>query len=271
VPLSHWLTLAEERLLRAGISTARLEAQILASHGLKKSRAWVLAHPEAEIEEASLDVLLCRREAREPLAYVLGSREFFGRSFQVDRRVLVPRQETEILAEAALELLPEEASLSVLDLCTGSGCVGITLALERPSWELTLSDRSKGALEVAQKNALGLGAAVALAESDLLENLGVFDAVACNPPYVAAGAALEPEVGAWEPPEALFAGESGLEFFQRLADESKAHLAPDGVLLTEIGDGQAAAVRTLFFERGWSPSGCWRDLDGRERVLAFRP
>jgi len=261
---------AVKELERAGVESARLEARLLAAHAIGRDRAWTLAHGEAPIDEDALRPLLTRRLSREPLAYIVGYREFFGRRFTVDRRVLIPRPETETVVEAALEALPVKGNPRVLDLATGSGCIGVTLALERPNLELWASDVSMDALEVAEANSTALGGKVRFVHSDLFGGLGGerFDLIVSNPPYVAITAPLQPEVGQWEPAGALFAGSTGMEIYERIATESSLYL--DGPLVIEVGDGQASAVRGVFLSQSWTEIDAKRDLLGHERALVFR-
>lgn len=258
------MRLATARLDQAGIEAARLEAQLLAAHVELRDRSWVLAHPEAPLAEHAAEGLLQRRESGEPLAYILGWREFYGRRFAVDRRVLIPRHETETLVEVALNF----PGGRVLDLCCGSGCVGLTLALERPDWQVVLSDVSPDALAVAERNSTDLKARATLVCCDLVGGLsGPFDLVVSNPPYVGRGAALPREVADFEPALALFAEEDGLHIYRRMAAELPRVMAPEGVLLAEIGDGMEDAVAGCF--AAWRQLGSWRDALGTVRVLGF--
>lgn len=267
--LDRWVQAATDKLTHLGVESARLEAQLLAAHGHGRDRAWLLAHPETEADLKTVDPLLKRRLAREPLAYILGYREFFGRRFAVDRHVLIPRQETETVVETALEAIRKGGYRKVLDLGAGSGCIGITLALEQPDLEVWASDISPGALEVARANAGALEASVRFVASDLFEGLQGerFDLIVSNPPYVAADAPLAPEVGDWEPPAALFAGQKGLEIYERIAVESPLHL--HGEFILEVGDAQAAAVKEVFEAAGWRFAKSKLDLLGHERALVF--
>jgi release factor glutamine methyltransferase len=274
VNLADWLRSAEERLALAGVDSPRLDAQMLASHVLMVERPWVLAHPEAEINELATEALLQRREAREPLAYILGWREFYGRRFSVRPGVLIPRQETETLIEAALNLLPSPGNspLSVLDVGAGSGCIAITMKLERPDLEVIAVDISPLALAVAKQNAEELTADVTFVETDTLAGLlpKAFDLIVSNPPYIAAGEELMPEVQHHEPSEALFSGPTGLEFYHRLATEAVPHLRHDGWLLVEVGHTQAKAVIRDFVEAHWWRHRTWEDLSGITRVTGFQ-
>lgn len=267
--VGEWVQAAAERLAQAGIESPLLEAQVIAAFAAGKNRQALLVDLDAPPDE-SADDLLARRMRREPLAYILGYREFYGYRFRVDPRVLIPRQETEHLVDEALKLdLPENAL--VADLGTGSGCIAITLSLKRKSWRIYGLDISSDALEVASRNASRLGAAVRWIESDLFSGTGSlkFDLIITNPPYVEDGATLQPEVRYHEPARALFAGEKGLDFYHRLAAEAGSHLAPTGVLLTEIGDGQSADVTALFEAKGWQADAVIPDLAGIDRVIRF--
>ncbi len=266
--LDEWLRNATTRLDLAGIDSPRLEAQVLAAHVLRVDRAWLLAHPDHEFPELAGEGLLQRREAREPLAYLTGYREFRGREFGVDPSVLIPRHETEELVEAALEA----SGGAVLDLGTGSGILAVTLKLERPAWDVTAVDVSPEALATASANARFHGANVRFVLSDGFAALlgESFDLIVSNPPYIGVDEELPPEVRDHEPHAALFSGTTGLEFYARLANEAPAHLEDGGLILLEVGHRQAAEVRSLFEGAGWRHESTRRDLSGVERVLGFR-
>lgn len=268
--ISDWLPDAEKRLSAIGSDAPRLEAQLLAAHILLVDRNWIVAHPREPLPEHAAEALLQRREAREPLAYILGRREFYGRLFAVRPGVLIPRQETETLVEAALL---EPRPMRLLDLGTGSGALGITLKLERPEWDVTGSDISPSALEIAQENARELGADVRFVLSDgfAAPELGRFDLIVVNPPYIARGAALIPEIAGFEPELALYGGDTGLQFYQMLAAEAGEHLEPDGALITELGDGMAGDVEALFARAGWKAHARFKDLLGIDRCLVLQP
>lgn len=262
--LSDWLRTASARLESLGIASPRLETQVLAAHALLVDRTWILTHPEHEINELAFESLLQRREQHEPLAYILGYREFFGRRFRVDRNVLIPRHETEILVETALET--ENKLLRVLDIGTGSGCIAITLKLERPDWDVWASDISFPALQIARENAETLGADITFRHSNLFDHLEneTFDLIVSNPPYIGRDEPLPSEVKDFEPDSALFADQQGLAIYQNLAQKLDRYLAPQGRLILEIGQEQGKAVSNLF-----PGSHVIKDLDGNDRVVSF--
>jgi len=266
VRTDEWIRQAEGRL-REIADSPRLEAQLLAGHVLRVDRPWLLAHPEHEFNELAGEGLLQRREGHEPLAYILGSREFYGRRFRVSPAVLIPRQDTEILVETALSA----EGGKVLDIGTGSGAIAVTLKLERPGWTVTGVDISRDALEIARDNAEILGADVRFIESDGFKALGgeKFDLIVSNPPYIGVQEDLAREVRDFEPSLALFSGDTGLEFYARLAIEAENFLQDRGQILLEVGYRQAAAVREIFEGAGWGTIDTVKDLSGVERVVVF--
>jgi len=270
--VDEWLPFLTRQLTEAGIVEAQPEARILLGHALGKDRAWIVAHGGAEVPDLLIQPLLERRLRREPLAYILGYREFFGRRFAVSPAVLIPRQETETLIEAALiDLGQRPTGTSVLDLGTGSGCIGITLALEWPSARVVLSDESRIAIDVAMANARALEASVTFVRSDAFADLnGTFDLIVSNPPYIAEAVPLMPEVGLFEPEMALYGGETGFEFFERIARGATPRLGEGGTLMVECGDGQADEVTDLFEGEGWRIVERRKDLLDTERVLSFK-
>lgn len=263
--IAEWIRHAESRLQAAGIDSPRLEAQVLAAHVLRVDRSWLLAHPEREFNDLAGETLVQRRERHEPLAYITGTREFFGRPFRVTPAVLIPRHETETLIETAIS----GPATTVLDIGTGSGCIAITLKLERPEWDVTAIDVSPAALGVAQENAATLNANVRFALSDgFTELLGeAFDLIVSNPPYIGRTEPLPRDVAEHEPALALFSGETGLEFYERLAREAPDHLNDGGRLMMEVGYQQAQAVRELFERHGWHHIETVPDLTGVDRVV----
>ena len=262
--LQQWLLQASNRLSAAGVSAHRLESQVLAAHAMLVDRTWVLTHPDHEVNDLALEGLLQRRENSEPLAYILGYREFFGRRFRVDPNVLIPRQETEVLVETALEFRPDLAS--VLDIGTGSGCIAITLKLERPNWNVWATDISGPALQVARENAETLGADICFRHSDLLAQLDgeKFDLIVSNPPYIGREEELSREVRDFEPGSALFADDHGLAIYRQLAEHAPAFLRPGGQIILEIGYRQGEKVSAMF-----PGSEVIKDLDGNDRVVRW--
>jgi release factor glutamine methyltransferase len=236
----------------------RRDADVLLADLLGRSVAYVHAHGELEVEDAPFDALMRRRVAGEPLQYIRGRAEFYGREYFVDDRVLIPRPETEILVEEALRRLPRHGR--VLDVGAGSGCIAVTLKLERPDLQVFAVDVSPPALAVARRNLQG--AHVLLAASDVLDAIrGTFDAIVSNPPYIAAGdvPSLQIEVRGHEPQTALTPGPRGTEVIERL------FVAP--LALMEIGFGQEAAVRALAEARGYRVDAVIPDLAGIPRVV----
>jgi len=252
-----------------------LEARMLAQVVLGVSRSWLVAHgleALAEDRRALLDGLLQRRLTGEPMAHILGEREFYGRRFRVSPATLIPRPETEHLVEAALARA-HQGMIRVLDIGTGSGCVAITLKLERPHWQVTGIDVSAAALAVARDNAAALDAAVDWRESDLFDALAGerFDLIVGNPPYVSAGDPhLDQGDVRFEPRLALVSGADGLDHIRRIVREAPEHLAVGGWLILEHGWDQAEAVAALLASSGFVDGFMQRDLAGQARICGGR-
>lgn len=279
--LREALTRATEQLaahpdLRA---TALADAALLLMHTLGVDRATLIAHPERKLDreqQAGYQRLLERRLRFEPMQYITGTQEFYGLELRVSPAVLIPRPETELLVEAVLARLPREGALRIVDVGTGSGAIAVALGVSLPEAYVTAIDLSAEALIVARENiaAHGLVQRVRIVESDLLDGLAgeeAFDAIVANPPYVSLGdaAGLHPQVRDFEPPAALFAGESGLDVYRRLIPQAGQMLKPGGLLALEFGFGQAEAVLGLL--AGWSGAMVLEDLQGLERVaVAWR-
>lgn len=215
-----------------------------------------------------------RRLAREPLQYITGEAPFFGRMFSVDRRVLIPRPETEELCAWALEMLPVSGA-DVLDLCCGSGCIGLSLKAAYPDAVITLSDLSADALAVSAENSRRLNLEVGLHQGDLLEGFthSSFDLIVCNPPYIPSVdcEVLQPEV-LFEPRMALDGGSDGLDFYRRLVVSAASVLAPDGSLLMELGIHESEAVSALLSASGYHHIEIRKDLADIDRmILGKRP
>ena len=271
---------ATAELQRAGIDAPRRQAQLLLAGLVGRDRGGLLARSGERLDGpavARYESWIARRGRREPLQYILGRWEFHGLELAVDHRALIPRPETEGLVDAALALdLPPRAA--VADLGTGSGCLALALAVERPAWRLHAIDRSASALALARENARRHGAVERICfVAGQLERpprswLGRMDLVVGNPPYVSCAewTELAPEVREHEPREALVAGATGLEAYAALAPAARALLVPDGRLILELGAGQEKAVRELLAASGLDTLEVAPDLRGIPRVLVAR-
>lgn len=263
----------EDWLNGASSLVPRSEARYLLEHATQLSREGLhsaLSKGEAIAPDTAkiADALLRRRADGEPMAYVVGKKEFYGREFAVNESVLIPRPETEGLVELALGVV--RPGCRCIDVGTGSGCVAVTLALECPASRWLATDVSSSALQVAKSNADHLGAKVSFAQADLLEAFrpGFADLIVSNPPYVAfEDPRLEESVAKWEPAAALFAGPTGAEAFIRLIGGAKRALRPGGALAFEFGLGQADEVRGLLSEWDFEIRS---DLAGIERCALAR-
>ena len=265
---------------KKGVDAPRLTAEMLLADVLQSSRVklyMAFDQPVQKEELAKFRALIERRVAGEPTAYLLGKREFYGRSFQVDARVLVPRPENERLVEQVLGALPKDEPQRVLDLCTGSCCIAATLAAERPQWRVLATDLSSDALAVAKLNvdALGLSDRVELRQGDLFAPAADtrFHAVVSNPPYIAASAfpTLPKEVQR-EPQLALLSGPQGMDAITTIATNAPTHLEPNGLLAVEIGDDQKSLVQDLLNRLAYRDVQVLADWAGKDRVaMARRP
>jgi release factor glutamine methyltransferase len=250
---------------------------LLLAHVLQRSHAWLYAHGDDILASADLaryQALLERRVAGEPVAYLTGTRGFWRFDLQVTPDTLIPRAETELLVELALERLPADRDLEVADLGTGSGAIALALAHERPRAQVFACDASAAALSVARANASALDLGnVAFREGDWFAPLAGerFDLVASNPPYVAEG---DPHLGEgdlrFEPVSALSSGNGGLDDIRRIVAAAPAHLLPGGWLLIEHGHDQGDAVRALMQGAGFAEVETRRDLEQRDRVTLGR-
>lgn len=251
---------------------ARLEARVLASHGWGVEAVWLIAHDTDALSDshiAAFQSLLSQRLQGRPIAYLVGKREFYGRPFHVTPDVLIPRPDTELLVELALARLPPDQPLDVLDLGTGSGCIAITLALERPLARVTAIDHSDEALAIARHNAEALNAHVEFLASDWFSALDKrnFDLIVSNPPYIAAtDTHLERGDLRFEPLSALVGGTDGFVDLRHLVQTAAKHLKPGGALLLEHGYDQADAVQALLRINGIPHPQSWADLAGNPRV-----
>jgi release factor glutamine methyltransferase len=267
VRVSDAIAAATATLAAAGSDSPRLDAELLLGSALGSDRARLLIEARLPVQPDALgrfEDLIARRAAREPVAYILGRKDFRRISVSVDRRVLIPRPETELLVEVGLSLAP---GTRVADVGTGSGAIALALKDERPDLDVWGIDWSKGAIAVARDNALRLGLAATFVQADLLDGVDVeFRAVLANLPYVADGEVLAPEIAGYEPAPALFAGPAGLDVIARLIEMSGS--VP--VLGLEVGFDQAAAVDAMLRRAGWRSVERLRDLAGHERVVVGR-
>ena len=268
------------RLEAAGIEDHIYESWLFLEWKLGVSRADYYMAPEAQVDEDRLEELeeaLARRQHREPLAYIMGRSEFMGYSFLTDNRVLIPRQDTECLVELAADRIrtgsDRGSGLRILDLCTGSGCIGISIKKMFPAAEVVLSDYSAGALEVAGENARQLQTDVEILEGDLFEPVsGTFDLILSNPPYIPSKVVdgLMPEVAEYEPRTALDGEADGLYYYRKIVAQAPAYLKDGGSLLLEIGYDQGRAVSELLEDKGYRDIQVIKDLAGLDRVVKAR-
>ena len=280
-PLHERLADARRALMEAGIDPdeAAIDAEVLARHALGWDRAQLLTAWRDPVPPAltpAFDTLLQRRLAREPVAYIVGHREFWGRDFAVTPAVLVPRPETEIIIEEALDEARAGAAIrTIVDVGTGSGCLAVTLAAEFPHARVVATDISPEALEVARRNAErhGVASRITFLEADVLDGTDLqADLVVSNPPYVPATQAdsLPPDVARYEPHAALFGGADGLDVMRRLFAAAPSRLAEQGRLVVEFGFGQEAAIRALADGTGWRVVRIRPDLQGIPRTAVLR-
>ncbi len=270
---------ARERLIRAGIppDQAGIDAEVLARHVLGWDRAKYIAsryEPFLTETAAEFEAVVAKREQRVPVAYITGHREFWGLDFAVSPAVLIPRPETELIVEAALSFLGDVAAQwRIVDVGTGSGCLAVSLAHERPQAQLIATDVSEAALAVAQRNASRHGVAdrIQFVRTSFLSDVpGPFDLIIANPPYVprAHESTLASDVRNHEPAIALFGrGEDGLDDVRQVLAESASRLAPSGRLMMEFGFGQGPAVRRDAQQAGLEIIDILRDLQGHDRTL----
>jgi release factor glutamine methyltransferase len=272
---------AADDFRRRGNPSARLDAELLLCFALDLDRIQLIVQAERVLDGGELGryrELIKRRRSGEPIAYLLGEREFFALGLRVDRRVLIPRPDTETLVEVALERTRDKSMYGrALDLCTGSGCVAIAFRSRRPTWRVSGVDIAPEAIEVARQNALRTGTAWGLdfTVGDLFSALDPserFDLITANPPYIPSAEieSLEPHIRDFEPRLALDGGKSGLDVQRAIAVQAKSWLLPGGILAVEVGHDQAPAVAELFEQAGLCEIVKSLDLGGHERVVSGR-
>lgn len=270
-----------QKLEAAGIDTARLDAEVLLAHCLESTRTNLMKNPEQAVPEPirkAFASLIGRRLAYEPVAYLTGQKAFWTFSLAVNPEVLIPRPDTEVLIEEALAVCRKEPlpAPRIVDIGTGSGAIALALAAEMPDAEVTATDISSGALDVARQNArkYGLEDRIRFLQGDLLNPLsGLFDLIVSNPPYIAAAEyeTLAPGVLNFEPETALRAGQTGLEFYEKLVYQAQSRLKNGGWLLVEIGAAQADAVTSMMEGSGnYETIAVRADYAGQPRVVKGR-
>lgn len=274
------IAVARAVLVGAGIpeQDAALDAEVLARHVLAWDRATLLAHgrePAPPGFDSAFDALIARRALREPVAQIVGRREFWGLDFEVTPDVLIPRPETELVVEEAVNYAREHPSRTAVDVGTGSGCIAVSVAHELPGVRITAIDCSDAALAVARRNAArhGVSDRISFQSTDLLNGVaGPFDLILSNPPYVPEDDAptLQPEVVQFEPRAALFGGVDGLAVIRRLLQDARSRLAEHGRLIIEFGLGQDREISRIAEETGWVLVRMRKDLQGIPRTAVLR-
>ena len=275
---------AAERLRSSGVlfcDTPMLDASVLLAEAAGISREKLFASYPDEVPagvSSDFEKLLEKRLSGLPVSYIRNRKEFFGRDFYVNPSVLVPRPDTEVIVEKALEIIEEKRSggstepLRLLDLCTGSGCIAVTLKLEAPECRLTASDISPAALETAARNAETLGADIKFTKSSLFDNISArFDMIVTNPPYLTTNETSAMTAAGWpEPMLALEGGNDGLDLIRIIIKTSLDYLTDNGYLLIEAGPQQAEEISVLLEEAGFRDIEITRDIAGRNRVTSGR-
>jgi len=285
VTLAEAIHNASNRLSAAGIANARLDAEVLLAHIIKKDRVWLITHRDEVLDDEqqrAFAEVIRRRTGREPLQHIMGSQEFWGLEFMVTPDVLIPRPETEHIIEAALAIVQDRNSpVRIIDLCTGSGCIAVSLAKELAAARVIATDASEKALAVARENSRRHGVAerIRFLQGDLfgpLEELdlrGQVDILVSNPPYVLAGnlSTLQPEVRDYEPQMALIAGPEGTEIAIRIIRTAPEYLKQNGALIMEMGMGQSEAlIRAVAATSAYAGPDILKDLAGINRVIVAR-
>lgn len=270
------INLGEKVLNMADVADAKIDAWLLLEMVCKIDRSFYYLHMEDEVAEEQLseyEIALRKRAEHVPLQYIVGEAEFMGLKFKVNSNVLIPRQDTETLVEQVLHE-QKDPDIRLLDLCTGSGCIAISLAVKGGYESVTATDLSEEALKVAERNAKTHQKKIIFRQGDLFSALprteaGTFDIITSNPPYIptAVIATLEPEVREHEPMMALDGTEDGLRFYRQIAQEAGTWLKPGGAIYLEIGYDQGEAVSGLLREAGFDKVRVVKDLPGKDRVV----
>jgi release factor glutamine methyltransferase len=277
--LAEALRRAAYELREAADDDARLEAEVLLAHVLGIDRSAVLARMSDQLssdDASAFDTSVDRRAAREPLAYIVGHREFYGLDFACAPAVLIPRPETEMLVDVALEEIARRGdAIRIVDVGTGSGAIAIAITLHAAYVRMTAVDASADALDVARANARvhDVDRRITFRQADLLEGTGIADVIVANLPYVAATEwdSLQPEIRLHEPRAALIAGAGGIEVIKRFIEQAPRHLALGGVIAAEIGETQADRLLAVAHRTFPDASACvMKDFAGRDRVLVIR-
>jgi release factor glutamine methyltransferase len=283
--MSEWQVLkllewTKDYFQKYGIPNPRLDAELLLAHTLNLKRIDLyLQHdrPVNATELATFKTYIQRRSKREPLQHILGTQNFYGIQIKVSPAVLIPRPETEVLVETVLKKIPEDSTVNILDLGTGSGAILAALASELPNAVLTGVELTDTAFSIASENLTTWGDRIHLLKGDLFSPLpedATFDVIVSNPPYISPSEkeSLQPEVALFEPAEALFTTDNeGLDFFRRIVKDTPRFLKTNGLLALEMGIGQAAKIKTLLEENGcFNEIEIVKDLNGIERIIIAR-
>lgn len=270
------LNSSKEALSKCEKNEHQVDAEWLMSEVTGLSRSQLSMSGETYVTEEQLqrfNVLFQRRLDGEPLQYILGEQSFYGYDFIVDKHVLIPRFETEELVEKALQWVKDEGAIKLIDMCTGSGCIGLSLLKECPDLSGILVDLSDEALQIATRNTvrLNLEDRVQLINSDLFDRVpdGEVDIIVSNPPYIVTEVIkdLEEEVKMSEPTMALDGGDDGLNFYRRIIREAKGYLRKEGLLIVEIGYDQMEQVKKIFTDEGYSYIKGFQDMSGKDRIV----
>ena len=261
----------EQTLAAAGIEDPEFEAGVLLEDIGGQAPAAVQLCPETKLSEeraAAVAKAAKRRSGGYPLQYIIGSWDFYGRRFACGEGVLIPRAETELLCECVIKYFAKRPAPRIVDLCSGTGCIAITLAKEIPGAKVTAVELYDGAMKYLEQNSAAFGGCVSAVQGDALVPFGEFDCVVSNPPYVAAKEmpTLQREVLA-EPETALLGGEDGLDFYRAIAKNWYEHIAPGGFIAFEIGETQGRAVENLLKENGYYGVSVWEDYAGLDRIV----